>query len=253
MQNQPVNFSKNFCDDILVLDTTLRDGDQAPGTHLTPEKKLWLARKLDEAGVDVIEAGNAAVSAGEKQALKAIASAHLNAQVLSFARVVPADIDAAAQCGVDGVHLVFPSSALHIEQKLRKTADEALGLIVDCVRQAKSLGLVVELSAEDGSRAQPEFLKKVFLAGAQAGAVGPCKKPLRVCPCLQQAACWRERLLPRVRHPRRRPSEGHGHLRGNFANFGWPQAQDTPRQAFRPQGSCAQARRVRLCLRPCCA
>ncbi|MFA6329937.1 MAG: 2-isopropylmalate synthase [Candidatus Micrarchaeia archaeon] len=174
MQNQPVNFSKNFCDDILVLDTTLRDGDQAPGTHLTPEKKLWLARKLDEAGVDVIEAGNAAVSEGERQALKAIAGAGLSAQILSFARVVPSDIDAAAQCGVDGVHLVFPSSALHIEQKLRKTADEALGLVVDCVRQAKSLGLVVELSAEDGSRADPEFLKKVFLAGAQAGAQRFC-------------------------------------------------------------------------------
>jgi len=87
----------------------------------------------------------------------------------------------------------------------------------------------------------------------QLRAVGPCKKPLRVQPCLQQAACWKERLLPRVRHPRRRPSEGHGHLRGNFAFLGWPQAQDTPRQAFRPQGSCAQARRVRLCLRPCCS
>ncbi len=174
MQDEPVSFSKDFCDDILVLDTTLRDGDQAPGTHLTPDKKLWLAKKLDEAGVDVIEAGNAAVSEGERESLKAVAKAGLSAQVLSFARVIASDIDAAAQCGVDGVHLVFPSSALHIREKLRKTPDEALGVITSCVRHAKSLGLAVELSAEDGSRADPEFLKKVFLAGAASGAERFC-------------------------------------------------------------------------------
>jgi len=164
----------NFCDKIIALDTTLRDGDQAPGTHLTPDKKLLLATKLDEAGVNVIEAGNAAVSEGERQSLKAIANAGLSAQVLSFARVVPSDIDFAASCGVDGVHLVFPASDLHVAEKLRKTKDEALDLIVDCVSHAKSLGLKVELSAEDGSRADPEFLKKVFLAGANAGAERFC-------------------------------------------------------------------------------
>ncbi len=170
-ENQDENCSQNFFEEkIIVLDTTLRDGDQAPGIHLSAEKKLWLAKKLDENGVNVIEAGNAAVSEGEKQSLKAIASAGLNAQILSFARALNADIDAAAECNVNGVHLVFPASELHIREKLRKTPVEAIPRIIDCVKYAKSLGLVVELSAEDGSRADPEFLKKIFLEGARAGA-----------------------------------------------------------------------------------
>ncbi len=155
---------------ILSLDTTLRDGDQAPGIHLSAEKKLWLAKKLDENGANIIEAGFAAVSEGERQALREIAKAGLNAQVISFARTLKSDIDDAAQCGVQGVHLVFPSSELHCKEKLHKTPNEAIPEIIDCVKHAKSLGLAVELSAEDGSRADPEFLKKIFLEGAKAGA-----------------------------------------------------------------------------------
>ncbi len=163
--------NENFFEEtILVLDTTLRDGDQAPGIHLSAEKKAWLAKKLDENGVGIIEAGNAAVSEGERLAIKAIAAERLNARVFSFARAVNSDIDAAAQCNVNGVHLVFPSSELHCREKLRKTPDEAMPQIIDCVKHAKSLGLEVELSAEDGSRASPEFLKKIFLEGATAGA-----------------------------------------------------------------------------------
>lgn len=166
-----INADENFdYGKITVLDTTLRDGDQAPGIHLSPEKKSWLAKKLDDLGVDIIEAGNAAVSQGERQALTEISKLELNAQILSFARTVKADIDAAHECGVHGVHLVFPSSDLHIKEKLRKTPQEALPQIIDCVQHAKNLGLIVELSAEDGSRANPEFLKLVFSQGAKAGA-----------------------------------------------------------------------------------
>ncbi|MFQ5405937.1 MAG: 2-isopropylmalate synthase, partial [Candidatus Micrarchaeia archaeon] len=155
---------------VRVLDTTLRDGDQAPGFHMKQEKKLWLAQKLDEAKVDIIEAGSAMVSDGERDTIKAIASAGLNAEILSFTRALNSDIDAAADCGVDGVHLVFPSSKLHIKEKLRKTEKEAAKDILACVEHAKDLGLLVELSAEDGSRADRGFLKSLFKQASIVGA-----------------------------------------------------------------------------------
>ncbi|MCX6768193.1 MAG: 2-isopropylmalate synthase [Candidatus Micrarchaeota archaeon] len=155
---------------MIVLDTTLRDGDQAPGVHLSAEKKLLVAQRLDELGVDVIEAGTAVASGEEARAVKAVASAGLKAEVLSFCRIVKKDVDAAAGCGVDGVHLVFPSSDLHIREKLRVGREEALALVLDSVDYAKAAGLVVELSAEDGSRADPAFLAKVFQEAGERGA-----------------------------------------------------------------------------------
>ncbi|MCX8153058.1 MAG: 2-isopropylmalate synthase [Candidatus Bathyarchaeota archaeon] len=162
--------SNHFPEKIRVFDTTLRDGEQTPGVSLTPESKLRIAQRLDELGVDVIEAGFAAVSEGELEAVKLIAEAGLRAEICSAARGTKGDIDAVAKSGADSIHLIIPVSDLHIQAKLRKTREQVLQITRDMVRYAKDCGLIVELSAEDASRADIEFLKKVFTTGIEAGA-----------------------------------------------------------------------------------
>ncbi|MCW4044158.1 MAG: 2-isopropylmalate synthase [Candidatus Bathyarchaeota archaeon] len=155
---------------IRVFDTTLRDGEQTPGVSLVPENKLRIAQRLDELGVDVIEAGFAAVSEGEFESVKLIAEAGLRAEVCSASRGTKGDIDAVAKAGADSIHLIIPVSDLHIEAKLRKTREQVLGITRDMVRYAKDCGLIVELSAEDATRADVGFLKRVFAEGVDAGA-----------------------------------------------------------------------------------
>src|SRR5512139_918042 len=147
---------------IRVFDTTLRDGEQTPGVSLTPENKLRIAQRLDELGVDVIEAGFAAVSDGEMEAVKLIANAGLKAEICSASRGTRGDIEAVTRAGADSIHLIIPVSDLHIEAKLKKTREQVLQITRDMVKFAKSCGLIVELSAEDATRADVSYLKKVF-------------------------------------------------------------------------------------------
>ena len=100
------------------FDTTLRDGEQTPGVSLTPQQKLEIAIKLDEIGVDVIEAGSAVASVGEREAIKLISEAGLSAEICTYVRALNGDIDAAADFGADSVHLVIPVSDLHIVKKM---------------------------------------------------------------------------------------------------------------------------------------
>jgi len=160
--------------DVRFLDTTLRDGEQTPGVSLNVEEKLLIARKLDELGVDIIEAGSAITSAGERSAIKRIAREGLSAEVCSYCRARQEDVDYALECDVDSIHLVVPVSDLHIQEKLRKTREEVLEMAVETTDYARSHGLVVELSGEDASRADLEYLKKLYLAGIEAGARRIC-------------------------------------------------------------------------------
>jgi D-citramalate synthase len=155
---------------VRILDTTLRDGEQTPGVSLIPENKLRIAQRLDDLGVDVIEAGFAAVSEGEMEAVKLIADAGLRAEICSAARGTQGDIDAVAKSGADSIHLIIPVSDLHIEAKLKKTREQVLQITRDMVRHAKDCGLIVELSAEDATRADVAYLKKMFATGIEAGA-----------------------------------------------------------------------------------
>ncbi|TRO50763.1 2-isopropylmalate synthase, partial [Candidatus Bathyarchaeota archaeon] len=161
---------------IRVFDTTLRDGEQTPGVSLTPEKKLRIAESLDRIGVDAMEAGFAAASKGEMEAIKLIADSGLRADVYSMARGVNTDIDAVIKTGAVGVHLVIPSSDLHLQYKLKKTREEILKITSDTTQYAKNHGLKVELSAEDATRSDLNFLIKMFKSGENAGAD-------RLCPC----------------------------------------------------------------------
>ncbi|HEY5120995.1 MAG TPA: 2-isopropylmalate synthase, partial [Acidimicrobiales bacterium] len=156
------------------FDTTLRDGEQTPGVSLTAEKKLWIAKALDKLGVDVIEAGSAVTSEGERTAIKAVAHEGLRPEICSFARALRGDVDYCLECDVDSVHLVVPVSDLHIEKKLRKDRDAVLRMAVDTTEYATEHGLIVELSAEDASRADDDFLREFYRQGVAAGAKRLC-------------------------------------------------------------------------------
>ena len=159
-----------FAEKIRILDTTLRDGEQTPGVSLTPEEKLLIAKKLDEAGVDIIEAGFAAASEGEMKAIRLIAKEGLRAEVCSFARGVKKDIDAALKSEVDSIFLVIPASEVHITKKLRKTREEVLKITEECVEYAKDHGLIVEFGPEDATRSDRRFLKEMIKVSLSAGA-----------------------------------------------------------------------------------
>ena len=161
---------------IKILDTTLRDGEQTPGVSLTPKEKFRIATKLDEIGVNYIEAGSAITSQGERDSIKEISNQGFNAEILSFSRPLNIDIDYCLDCNVDAVNLVVPTSDLHISDKLKISKDELLELSNNAVEYCKDHGLTVELSAEDASRSDVDFLKKVYLSAIDHGAD-------RICVC----------------------------------------------------------------------
>ena len=159
---------------VRFLDTTLRDGEQTPGVSLDMDEKLAIARGLDALGVQVIEAGSAITSEGERKSMKAVADSGLNAEICSFVRTLKSDVDLALQCDVDSVHLVVPVSDLHIERKLKSDRKTVFQNAIDVTEYAKDHGLVVELSGEDASRADLDFLTSIYLAGVEAGADRLC-------------------------------------------------------------------------------
>ena len=163
-----------FVENLRFLDTTLRDGEQTPGVSLNPDQKFEIASRLSDIGVDVVEAGSAAASDGEREAIRRIADAGLAAEVCTFVRALHGDIDYAAECGADSIHLVVPVSDLHIAKKMRKTRDEVVAMAMDAVEYAKDRGLTVELSGEDASRADQQFLHAIFSSGVEHGADRLC-------------------------------------------------------------------------------
>lgn len=155
---------------VYIFDTTLRDGEQMPGVALTTEGKKTVAEQLAKLGVDVIEAGMPVVSKGEKEAIKDIAGMGLGSEICALARTSREDIDAALDCDVDRVHVFIATSELHMKYKLKLTPDEVLNKAVEAVEYTKSHGVKVEFSAEDATRSNLEFLKKVYSSVVEAGA-----------------------------------------------------------------------------------
>lgn len=155
---------------VRFLDTTLRDGEQTPGVSLALDEKLDIAHGLDALGVQVIEAGSAMTSEGERQSIKAIAASGLSAEICSYVRALTTDVDTALSCDVDSVHLVVPVSDLHIECKLKSDRKTVIEMAVNVTEYAKDHGLIVELSGEDASRADQDYLVSLYKAGIEAGA-----------------------------------------------------------------------------------
>ena len=152
----------------------MRDGEQTPGVALTRDKKLLIARALDDIGISVIEAGSAITSTGERESIKAVANEGLNAEICSYCRIVKMDVDYALECDVDSIHLVVPVSDLHIRTKIKKDRDAVRQIAVEVTEYAKDHGLVVELSGEDASRADLKFLKALYEDGIDAGTDRLC-------------------------------------------------------------------------------
>ncbi|SNR43636.1 D-citramalate synthase [Halorubrum vacuolatum] len=173
-------------EEVQLLDTTLRDGEQMPGVSLTPADKVDLARELDAAGVHLIEAGSACTSAGEREGIRRVAAEGLDATVTSFARGVQSDIDRALDCDVDGVNLVVPASDKHVETKVGSTREEVVETTVELVEYATDHDLWVEVLGEDGSRADLDYLEQLLGAGLDAGAD-------RICYCDTVGAAGPER------------------------------------------------------------
>ncbi len=153
-----------------VLDTTLRDGEQTPGVSLTSDEKVEIARKLNELGVDVIEAGFPIASEGDYQAVKRIASMNLDSKVAALARTSKKDVELAVSAGVDRVHLFIATSDIHMKYKLNMTRDEVLKSISEWITYVKDRGFEVEFSAEDSTRSDRAFLIQAFKVAANSGA-----------------------------------------------------------------------------------
>ncbi|WP_132057048.1 2-isopropylmalate synthase [Halorussus amylolyticus] len=160
--------------DVQLLDTTLRDGEQAPGISLAPAEKAEIAAALDAAGVDVIEAGSACTGEGERETIRKVTDLGLDARITSFARGVESDIDAALDCDVDGIGLVVPASDRHVEGKVGSTREEVVETTADLVAYARDHGLWVEVLGEDGSRADLDFLETLMESALDAGADRVC-------------------------------------------------------------------------------
>jgi 2-isopropylmalate synthase len=159
---------------IKIFDTTLRDGEQSPGCSMILNEKIEMARQLEAMGVDIIEAGFAASSQGDYNSVKAIAKEIKNSTVASLARSLPKDIDSAwgaiKYTENPRLHIFLATSPIHMEYKLRKTPDEVYEQAVEMTKYAKKYCSDVEFSAEDASRSDREFLRRVFEGVIKAGA-----------------------------------------------------------------------------------
>ncbi|MFN5618486.1 MAG: 2-isopropylmalate synthase, partial [Brevundimonas sp.] len=159
---------------IIVFDTTLRDGEQAPGFSMNREAKVRMARQLTALGVDVIEAGFAAASPGDEDAVRTVASEVEGPVFCSLSRANASDIDAAARALAPArekrLHIFLGSSPIHRSAKLKMTRAEVVRTAVEAVTHARSHFDDIEFSPEDAIRTEPEFLVEVLLAVAEAGA-----------------------------------------------------------------------------------
>jgi 2-isopropylmalate synthase len=159
---------------IHVFDTTLRDGEQAPGFSMTPAEKLRLAQQLDRLGVDIIEAGFPISSDGDFEAVRTIANAVRRPIIAGLARAIPADIDRAwaalAGAARPRIHVFLATSDIHLEHKLRITRQQCLEQIRTSVAHARAYCDDVEFSAEDATRSDLDFLCEVAVAAVRAGA-----------------------------------------------------------------------------------
>jgi 2-isopropylmalate synthase len=166
----PLSRVRPIVEKVRIFDTTLRDGEQTPGVSVSPELKLQIANKLDELGVDVIEAGFPIVSHGERQAIKDIVRQGLRAEVCGLARAVQEDIDAALACDLGYIHLFIATSDIHMKYKLKMSREEVINRAIWAVEYVKKHGVQVEFSAEDATRSETNFMKEVFKVVSHAGA-----------------------------------------------------------------------------------
>lgn len=160
-------------DQLIIFDTTLRDGEQSPGAAMTKAEKIRVARQLERLGVDVIEAGFAAASPGDFDAISSIADIIKESTICSLARANEKDIaragEAIRHAARGRVHTFIATSPIHMQHKLRMTEEQVLEQAVKAVGWARQYTDDVEFSAEDAGRSDMDFLVRVFDAVIKAG------------------------------------------------------------------------------------
>src|SRR5579871_2868685 len=160
---------------VKIHDATLRDGEQTPGVVFTVADKVAIASKLDEIGVDRIEAGMPAVSEPDFQSIKEICRAGLKAEIFSFARAMNADIDKAVECGCHGVIIEIPIGYPKLKYQFKWTWEDVLRKSVDVIKYAKQRGLYVVYFPYDTTRAREEDLTNLLtrlMQDAQPDSIG---------------------------------------------------------------------------------
>ena len=159
---------------VIIFDTTLRDGEQSPGCSMNLQEKLDVARQLQKLGVSVIEAGFAASSKGDFDAIAAISKQVKGVTVCSLARCLQSDIDAAAEALAFAekprIHVFIATSEIHMKSKLKMTKEQVLSAVAESVSYAKTKCSDVQFSAEDATRSDKDFLCAVLSAAIEAGA-----------------------------------------------------------------------------------
>ncbi len=159
---------------VLIFDTTLRDGEQSPGNTMNSQEKLRVAKQLETLGVDIIEAGFPIASEGDFESVREIAKTVKGSEVAGLARANSQDIDRAWEAVKDAIkpriHTFISTSDIHLEHQLRKTREEVLVITEESVRRAAGYTSNVEFSAMDATRSDWDYLCRIFQTAIDAGA-----------------------------------------------------------------------------------
>ena len=159
---------------LIIFDTTLRDGEQSPGASMTRDEKIRIARQLEKLGVNVIEAGFAAASPGDFEAIQTIAKTIKTSTVCSLARANANDVRRAGEAITPAqsgrIHTFIATSPIHMEKKLRMAPDQVVEQAIMAVKLAREYTDDVEFSAEDAVRSDMDFLVRIFSEVIKAGA-----------------------------------------------------------------------------------
>ncbi|MEA5129396.1 MAG: hypothetical protein VB074_14550 [Proteiniphilum sp.] len=154
----------------ILLDTTLRDGEQTPGIYFTHREKLYIASELSDMGIEIIEAGIPSMGEEEQKSLKAIRDLNLKSEILSWNRLLVDDVIASFKAGINTIHLSVPTSDVMIEKKMGRTREWIIPQMEKVFNFALKEGAIISFGAEDASRTEPGFLKKIFSAAQSLGA-----------------------------------------------------------------------------------
>ena len=157
-------------DNVVIYDSTLRDGEQMPGISLSSDQKISIAKKLDEIKIPEIEAGFPAISNNELNIIKSISNEGLNAKILVLSRLKKEDIDAAIKSDADIVLLFIASSPLHLKYKLHLTEEQVKQKVVESIQYARDHGITPSFSTEDSTRTPIKFLEELVKIAKDSGA-----------------------------------------------------------------------------------